>query len=1038
MDDYRGGILVADTTGTGLGESLTGTEEADWIRGLGGKDFISGRGGNDQLEGGDGDDSLYGDLGDDLLLGGAGNDTLGESTGGNDDLFGEAGNDYLYYYSGIPTADALLDGGADDDVLTYYQFDYASLATVSLIGGSGADRIESTTRGGGHVTIDAGAGADLVEINNYRADYTITLGADADILLVLPTEHFQFSPDAEIEISDFAAGDSGDALALIPFLANNLRSWNLAANPFAQGYLRVQQRGADAVLQFDLDAGNATYAFADFIVLRNVSAATLTAHNLSGYAANGSATAGIVWTGLATSDFATGTSGNDTLRGLDGADVLLGGAGADLLEGGAGDDRLLGEAGDDVVRGGAGNDTLDDRIGGNDQLSGEDGDDSLSVDLQWINLPNQQVVLDGGSGNDRIDFHGIHLQHDATLTGGTGNDFITSYLGRNVTIDAGEGNDYVSIHLSTGNAVITLGAGADELAPYVLTDPTFPIVGFTVTDFQAGDGGDRLYLNVMSVLLSGWDQASNPFAEGFLRLARDGASTTLLYDPSGEGATYSVLGRFLGTDASLFTAANFYTYDHPGYAPGTVATAGTDGADTLVGGALADELIGLGGNDTLIGGAGADRLVGGSGDDVYFVDNAGDQVIEVGPHGVDTVYTSIGYTLAAGAGVEVLSFSDRTTTNALSLTGNNLGQVIFGNAGANVLTGGGGSDTLLGLGGNDTLVGSAGAASTLQGGTGDDWYFVFRSGDSLVEFTGEGNDRLFAGVNYTLSAGQAFETLSTLDAASTTAVNLTGNELSQIILGNAGANVLSSGGGADTLLALGGNDTLIGNANAASTLQGGAGDDWYFVLRTGDSLVELAGEGSDRLFAGVDYTLSASQAIETLNTLDAAGATAINLAGNELDQLIIGNAGANVLNGGGGADTLLGLGGNDILLGGDGDDQLSGGLGADQLDGGAGADLMAFSEALGGGNVDTLVGFTSGQDRLFLENDVFTGLAAGGLAAGAFATGTAAADADDRIVYDAGTGSLWFDADGSGAGAAVLFATLTPGSGIVAGDIVVV
>ena len=48
----------------------------------------------------------------------------------------------------------------------------------------------------------------------------------------------------------------------------------------------------------------------------------------------------------------------------------------------------------------------------------------------------------------------------------------------------------------------------------------------------------------------------------------------------------------------------------------------------------------------------------------------------------------------------------------------------------------------------------------------------------------------------------------------------------------------------------------------------------------------------------------------------------------------------------------------------------------------------------------------------------------GTLDANAFVIGNRAADADDRIVYDQATGRLLFDADGSGAGAAIHFATL--------------
>src|SRR6185503_17271767 len=120
--------------------------------------------------------------------------------------------------------------------------------------------------------------------------------------------------------------------------------------------------------------------------------------------------------------------------------------------------------------------------------------------------------------------------------------------------------------------------------------------------------------------------------------------------------------------------------------------------------------------------------------------------------------------------------------------------------------------------------------------------------------------------------------------------------------------------------------------------------------------------------------------------------TAIDLTGNELANEMYGNAGANVLNGGGGADYMLGFGG---------------------------ADTFAFTTALGGGNVDQIGDFLAGTDKIALDDAIF-----GALGAGAFAFGAQAQDADDRIVYNSATGQLFFDADGNGAGAAILFATL--------------
>jgi serralysin len=94
------------------------------------------------------------------------------------------------------------------------------------------------------------------------------------------------------------------------------------------------------------------------------------------------------------------------------------------------------------------------------------------------------------------------------------------------------------------------------------------------------------------------------------------------------------------------------------------------------------------------------------------------------------------------------------------------------------------------------------------------------------------------------------------------------------------------------------------------------------------------------------------------------------------------------------------------------------------LSGGAGSDSFVFNSALVG-NVDQITDFSAPHDAIQLENAVFAALTTTGvLSAAAFAVG-AAADADDRIIYDSNTGALYYDADGTGAGGRVQFATLT-------------
>lgn len=129
---------------------------------------------------------------------------------------------------------------------------------------------------------------------------------------------------------------------------------------------------------------------------------------------------------------------------------------------------------------------------------------------------------------------------------------------------------------------------------------------------------------------------------------------------------------------------------------------GRSGSDTLIsienltGSSLSDILTGNAGNNVLNGGAGADSMTGGQGNDIYVVDNAGDRVTELSSAGVDTIQSSITYSLldTDGVGLNGGSVENLTLTGAAAInaTGNGLSNTLTGNAGKNILTGGAGSD----------------------------------------------------------------------------------------------------------------------------------------------------------------------------------------------------------------------------------------------------------------------------------------------------------------------------------------------------------
>jgi Ca2+-binding RTX toxin-like protein len=139
--------------------------------------------------------------------------------------------------------------------------------------------------------------------------------------------------------------------------------------------------------------------------------------------------------------------------------------------------------------------------------------------------------------------------------------------------------------------------------------------------------------------------------------------------------------------------------------------------------------------------------------------------------------------------------------------------------------------------------------------------------------------------------------------------------------------------------------------------------------------------------------------------------------------------GADSISAGLGNDSISGVAGNDTLSGGAGNDTLVGGVGNDVLTGGAGSDWFFFETALGISNGDTIKDFVTGTDKIVLSAKIFSkfkGSSAGSpitadnLVVGAGTTAKAN-DANDYLIYDTATGLLYYDADGSGAGAAVAF-----------------
>jgi Ca2+-binding RTX toxin-like protein len=626
------------------------------------------------------------------------------------------------------------------------------------------------------------------------------------------------------------------------------------------------------------------------------------------------------------------TDGDDTLTFGPGDDVIDALGGNDLVDAGGGDDTVVGGSGNDTLLGGDGNDVL---VGGV-------GDDTLS----------------GGAGHDLYRFDrgdGVDTIADDALPG-EGNELVF-----------GPGIAPNDLSLGLGSLLIRVGTNGDaiHLNPF---DPADAYGPHAIDTFRFADGTMLTYSQLID---RGFDLTGTPGDD----MITGTNATDRMYGLAGDDVLSSGDGNDVldgGEGADSLTAGA--------------------GDDQLFGGSGTDMLVGDAGHDLLDGGSGADAMAGGSGNDTYLVDDPDDTVTEALGGGVDTVRSTLSYTLSSN--VENLILAGNA---AIDGTGNELANVLTGNDAANVLDGGAGVDTM-------------------AGGLGSDTYVVDDAGDVVTELAGGGTDTVQSAASYALGAH-----VENLTLTGGGAVNGTGNELDNVLVGNNAANVLDGGAGSDTLAGGAGNDLLDGgagddtyhysfgdgldrvtDAGGTDTVQFGAGISFdTTVVR----LMEAAGIttahlrlldafGNERTDQGLDIQLGAD-GVSPIESFTFADGTAATLSDLEIrtvktdgtkhddvirtgrhddvieagkgDDLVYSGTGHDTVHGGKGDDRLFGEGGNDQLFGGQGDDRLDGGAGNDLLQGGKGDDVLEGGlgdDVLEGGTGDDVLLGGDGDDIL--------------------------------------------------------------------------
>ena len=1077
-----GGIVIHGNEGTdciwaGAGDdTIYSGLSAAYIHAGDGNCVIYGGAGNNIITGGIGSSLIYAGTGLDQVQGGDGNETIyGGSSGpglAGDNLNGGAGNDLIFGDNGSTSLGTVM-SGPNGQTPTVIVFDWAhtnlthfAVATFNstLPGASASPNNGILVNGvmdptGAGDIIDGGTGDDLIFgggganiISGGDGNDTIFGGGGLNILTGGAGNDWFYETAANNGWNQSFDGGTG------------LQSY------VHTGFDTVSYEFVDCAVNVDLgnrgvviQPNNAVNAPDAFIYIQGLIGSRFSDSLI----------------GDITDDKIEGRAGNDTLLSSGGNDTLIGGTGNDVFvsEVGGTASTIGGVSVVDTV-------TVTD-LGGADNIQTNAATKINATVLADWNPTVTTVNL--GAANITTSGYAVNLSNVTTSNGGSVNIYV---LPVNPTVSSAVGinaitgavtNGFNVINIggattitgSSGNDTITGGAQADTLIGGAGNDTYYVNNQSIVITEQAAGGTDTVISSISYsiaananienlTLTTGGKTATGNAGNNVLTSANTGLTDTLI--GGGGTDTFHVLSN--GTvvpDAYIqdLIGSDILLVDAGAVANAVVTSAWTATNATINSGVVNVTTSGLAVNlaainagngftvtntgvatrltgsatiaDTLISGAGIDTLVGGSGNDTFYVNNASDSI--TGGGGIDTIVSSVTYSLAAHTDITNLSLS----AGGLTATGN---------AAANTLTSAStGTDTLTGSTGIDTFhILGGGTASITDLGTGGAEILV-------VDATGTANATITAAwtatsstvnngvanvstnglaVNVSAATGSNGFSITDVGAATT----LTGSNGNDSLTGGNGNDVLNGGLGSDTINGGLGNDTINGGTGI-DNLTGGAGIDTFTVL-AGDTatITDLGLGGADVLTVASGGTASAT--INTAWTATSAsvnsGAVSITTAGLAVNLATVVTGNGFTITNTGGATTLTGSSGADTIIGGTGNDVLIGGVGADSLDGGLGNDIYminAVADYVVGDIInDTAIGgadeirFAATAAGTLVLNASTTGIESvtigTGTAAAAVVTGTTALNIDAHLV--SGQGSLGLIMTGN-AGANILTGT---------------
>ncbi|MBE8991040.1 beta strand repeat-containing protein [Nostoc sp. LEGE 12450] len=623
---------------------------------------------------------------------------------------------------------------------------------------------------------------------------------------------------------------------------------------------------------------------------------------------------------------------------------------------------------------------------------GSKGSFDASFDLSTLNGTNGFVI----NGINPVDLSGRSVSSAGDINGDGIDDLIIgapeadpngTNSGQSYVVFGSKGGFGASLNLSTLNGTNGFAINGINTGNYS---------GWSVSsggDIN-GDGLDDLIIGAYHATPNGFDS---------------GQSYVVFGSKGGFGASLN-LSTLNGTNGFAINGINIY--DESGWSVSSAGDINGDGIDDLIIGAynryLADKVSGqsylvFGSKDGFAASFELSTLNGTNGFAINGI-NPGDR---------------LGSNVSSAGDINADGFDD-LILGTVGYNKSKQSYVVFG--GKNI--GSGSTPILTGTAGTDTLVGTI-ANNIIDGKAGNDTLIGNGGQDKFIIRRGDGNDIItdFSGV--AKGSNPSATVIANVDTLQFTGNGLTARNLQLTQHGN---NL---------------EVTFENVANTKVTLQN-------FKLENLDNMPATSSRPAlgNILF---DSQSSITDSFDVINPnsnqISIFNKNTVTFL-NDLNNNIAGFDNSNdVINGQGGNDIINGLNGNDLLRGGSGNDSLIGAAGNDILLGGAGADRFlyntntAFKDSAIG--VDTISDFNSSEgDKILLDKTTFNAITS---AAGTgfnkksdFLITNSPGTSTAKIVYDAMSGQLFYNQNGSAAGfgSGGLFVTLIGAPTLTASDFV--